>query len=130
MGKHITVQLGEVKLPAVLNDTETARAFAACLPLTLRMSISTVGCCGSLPFSLPHDPARIHRGWVDGDINYNPSGGWLAIFFDDEQNSRRYGDQLTIGCIEGSLEPLHALTGPLDVRIDRVAKDIPAGSRS
>ena len=57
----------------------------------------------------------MHRGWTDGDLNYNPSGGWLAIFFDDERNSMRYGDQLTIGRVDGPLEVLRALDGRLDV---------------
>ena len=118
MGARITVRLGELELPAELNDTETARALAARLPLSLRMGASAVGCCGALPFSLPHDPARVHRGWADGDINYNPSGGWLAVFFDDEKNSRRYGDQLTIGRVRGPLAPLRALAGQLDARFD------------
>lgn len=115
MGRRIAVRLGEVTVRATLNETPAARALAERLPLTLRMCASTVGCCGALPFSLPADPALVHRGWTDGDLNYNPSGGWLAIFFDDERNSMRYGDQLTIGRIDGPLEVLRALDGRLDV---------------
>lgn len=115
MGRRIAVRLGDVTVRALLNDTPAARALAERLPLTLRMCASTVGCCGALPFSLPADPALVHRGWMDGDLNYNPSGGWLAIFFDDERNSMRYGDQLTIGRVDGPLEVLRALDGRLDV---------------
>ena len=115
MGRRIAVRLGEVTVRATLNETPAARALAERLPLTLRMCASTVGCCGALPFSLPTDPALVHRGWTDGDLNYNPSGGWLAIFFDDERNSMRYGDQLTIGRVDGPLEVLRALDGRLDV---------------
>lgn len=115
MGRRIAVRLGDVTVHATLNETPAARALAERLPLVLRMSASTVGCCGALPFSLPADPALVHRGWTDGDLNYNPSGGWLAIFFDDERNSMRYGDQLTIGRVDGPLEVLRALDGRLDV---------------
>lgn len=115
MGRRIAVRLGDVTVRATLNETPAARALAERLPLTLRMCASTVGCCGALPFSLPADPALVHRGWTDGDLNYNPSGGWLAIFFDDERNSMRYGDQLTIGRVDGPLEVLRALDGRLDV---------------
>lgn len=115
MGRRIAVRLGDVTVRATLNETPAARALAERLPLTLRMCASTVGCCGALPFSLPADPALVHRGWTDGDLNYNPSGGWLAIFFDDERSSMRYGDQLTIGRIDGPLEVLRALDGRLDV---------------
>lgn len=115
MGRRIAVRLGDVTVRATLNETPAARALAERLPLTLRMCASTVGCCGALPFSLPVNPALVHRGWTDGDLNYNPSGGWLAIFFDDERNSMRYGDQLTIGRVDGPLEVLRALDGRLDV---------------
>ena len=115
MGRRIAVRLGDVTVHATLNETPAARALAERLPLVLRMCASTVGCCGALPFSLPADPALVHRGWTDGDLNYNPSGGWLAIFFDDERNSMRYGDQLTIGRVDGPLEVLRALDGRLDV---------------
>lgn len=115
MGRRIAVRLGDVTVRATLNETPAARALAERLPLTLRMCASTVGCCGALPFSLPADPALVHRGWTDGDLNYNSSGGWLAIFFDDERNSMRYGDQLTIGRVDGPLEVLRALDGRLDV---------------
>lgn len=115
MGRRIAVRLGDVTVRALLNDTPAASALAEHLPLTLRMCVSTVGCCGALPFSLPADPALVHRGWTDGDLNYNPAGGWLAIFFDDERNSMRYGDQLTIGRVDGPLEVLRALDGRLDV---------------
>lgn len=115
MGRRIAVRLGDVTVRATLNETPAARALAERLPLTLRMCASTVGCCGALPFSLPADPALVHRGWTDGDLNYNPSSGWLAIFFDDERNSMRYGDQLTIGRVDGPLEVLRALDGRLDV---------------
>lgn len=115
MGRRIAVRLGDVTVRATLNETPAARALTERLPLTLRMCASTVGCCGALPFSLPADPALVHRGWTDGDLNYNPSGGWLAIFFDDERNSMRYGDQLTIGRVDGPLEVLRALDGRLDV---------------
>lgn len=115
MGRRIAVRLGDVTVHATLNETPAARALAERLPLVLRMCASTVGCCGALPFSLPADPALVHRGWTDGDLNYNPSGGWLALFFDDERNSMRYGDQLTIGRVDGPLEVLRALDGRLDV---------------
>ena len=117
MGARIDLRLGELVVRAALNDTAAARALAERLPLDLRMCASTVGCCGALPFSLPFDPALVHRGWTDGDVNYNPAGGWLAIFYDDEKNSLRYGDQLTIGRVEGRLDALRALDGRLEARV-------------
>lgn len=121
MAQDIAMHFGDVTVSARLNDTAAAHAFAAVLPVTVRMSASAVGVCGAAPFELPVDPASIHRGWVNGDVNYNPSGGWLAVFFDDEENSLRYGDQLTIGRVAGPLAPLRTLSGTFDVLIEACA---------
>ena len=114
----IVMHFGDVTISAQLNDTAAAHALCTQLPVVIPMSASSVGICGAAPFELPVDSARIHRGWTNGDINYNPGGGWLAVFFDDEENSQRYGDQFTIGHIEGSIEELRRLTGSYDVTIE------------
>ena len=123
MSMRIAMQFGDETVRAVLEDGEPARAFAARLPLTLRMRGSGIDYCARLPFALPYDPAHIHCGWADGDINYCPAGGWLAVLFGDEHNSTRYGGQLTLGRVEGSLDTLRALSGCYDVRIERIDRD-------
>ena len=122
LGERIAMCVGNVTVPMRLGDTPAARALAAHLPLTLRMSVSSVGCCGQLGFSLPHDTADVHPGWSDGDLNYKPEGDWLALFFDDERNSMRYGGQVTLGHAEGPLDALRGLTGTVDVRITRTER--------
>ena len=119
---RVELRIGEVVLPVELNGSTAAQTFAAHLPQTLRMSVSSVGCCGQLPFSLPHDAADVHPGWSDGDLNYKPEGDWLALFFDDERNSARYGGQVTLGHVVGPLDALRGLTGTVDVRIERTER--------
>ena len=48
-------------------------------------------------------------------LNDTPAARALV---DDERNSLRYGDQLTIGRIEGPLDSLRTLDGRLDAVID------------
>ena len=119
---RVELRIGEVAVPVELNGSAAARTLAAQLPQTLPMSASSVGCCGQLPFSLPYDEADIHSGWSDGDLNYKPEGNWLALFFDDERNSARYGGQVTLGHAAGPLEALRGLTGTVDVRIERTER--------
>ena len=114
---RVQLRIGEVTVPVELNGSAAARALAARLPQTLSMGVSCVGCCGQLPFSLPHDAADIHPGWSDGDLNYKPEGDWLALFFDDEKNSARYGGQVTLGHAVGSLDALRGLASSHDVSI-------------
>ena len=105
---RVELRIDEVAVPVELNGSAAARALADRLPQELSMSVSSVGCCGQLSFSLPHDAADVHPGWSDGDLNYKPEGDWLALFFDDERNSARYGGQVTLGHAVG---PLDALRG-------------------
>ncbi|WP_144743802.1 cyclophilin-like fold protein [Enorma burkinafasonensis] len=114
----IELRIGEIMVPIELNGSPAARALAARLPQVLPMSVSSVGCCGQLGFPLPHDAADVHPGWSDGDLNYKPEGDWLALFFDDERNSARYGGQVTLGYAVGPLDMLHGLSGTRDVRIE------------
>ncbi len=108
---RVELRIGEVALPVELNGSDAARALAGRLPQALSMSVSSVGCCGQLSFSLPYDAADIHPGWSDGDLNYKPEGDWLALFFDDEENSTRYGGQVTLGHVVGPLDASRELEG-------------------
>lgn len=115
---RVELRIGEVAVPVELNRSAAAVALAAQFPQVLSMSVSSVGCCGQLGFSLPHDETDVHSGWSDGDLNYKPEGDWLALFFDDEKNSARYGGQVTLGHVDGPLDVLRGLSGTHDVRIE------------
>ena len=115
---RVELRIGEVAVPVELNGSAAARALAARLPQTLSMSVSSVGCCGQLSFSLPHDAADVHPGWSDGDLNYKPEGDWLALFFDDEKNSARYGGQVTLGHVVGLLDALRGLERTCRAKIE------------
>lgn len=114
---QVELRIDGVAVPVELNGSATANVLANHVPLELSMSVSSVGCCGQLPFSLPHDAVDVHPGWSDGDLNYKPEGNWLALFFDDERNSARYGGQVTLGHATGSLDALRKLTGTNDASI-------------
>ena len=120
---RVELRIGEVAVPVELNGSVAARSLAARLPRELCMVVSSVGCCGQLSFSLSHDAADVHPGWSDGDLNYKPEGNWLALFFDDERNSARYGGQITLGHAVGPLDALRDLEGTHDVRIDPKGDD-------
>ena len=120
MATKILMHFGEVSVPGILNDSETSQAFAQHLPTTISVSGTGIDFCGHMGFSLPYQPSQVHHGWKNGDINYNPGGGWFALLFDDEENSQRYGDQINLGRVEGSLDVLHALSGSFHLYIECV----------
>lgn len=119
MGARIQLDFGDVQVPATLNDTDTARVFAQALPLTVQVSGTGIDFCGTLPLDLPYEPDQVGYGWTDGDVNYNPQGGWFALLFADQENSGRYGDQVNLGRVEGPLDALRTLQGSFSLRITR-----------
>lgn len=120
---RVDLYMGTAEVRAHLADSPTARALAARMPLTVRMGVSSVGCCGQLPFSLPCEKGAVHRGWSNGDLNYKPEGDWIALFYGDEENSARYGGQVTLGYAEVEPSALRDLADTVDVRIERADEE-------
>lgn len=115
----IMVRFGGTAIAVELNDTETARAFASHLPTSVRMNDTGADFCGRMPFSLPYEQSQVHSGWTNGDVNYNPGGGWFAMLYDGEEDSSAYGDQVVIGRIIGDgLERIRSLSGSHDIVIE------------
>ena len=71
----------------------------------------------SFPFL---DDAQVGRGWRNGDVNYNPRGGWFAVFFAGEEESQAYDDQLNMGRLaDGAVETLASVS---DVSVVEIRK--------
>lgn len=119
MPEKINLRFGETTVQAELNDTDTARAFAAALPMAIHVSGTGIDFCGRMPVELPYEESQVGRGWVNGDVNYNPGGGWFALLFDDEEGSACYGDQVNMGRVIGPLDVLHELSGSYDLVVER-----------
>ncbi len=114
--RPITLTFGTTVVHGVLNDSKTAQAFAAKLPASIRVNGSGVDFCGPMPFALPYMNDQVHYGWHDGDVNYNPGGGWFAILHSGQQESQSYGDQVVMGRIaDEDLNAVRSLSGSFDV---------------
>lgn len=118
MTARINIYLDGTLIEAELNETKAAQAFAELLPITAQVPGTGIDFCGQAPFTLPYEESRVKHGWRNGDVNFNPGGDWLAILFDDEENSARYGDQVNTGHITNSLDTLHELSGSYNVRME------------
>ena len=78
-GTRIRITAGGVSSEAELNDTQTAQAIAAALPLTAKASIWGDEIYFSIPVSLGEENGR---ATVDmGDLGYWPPGSAFCIFF-------------------------------------------------
>ena len=118
-GTRINLHFGETVIPAILNDSETARALLARLPLTQRMTRYSHDFCGVMESPLPYREDEVHYGWLNGDIDFARDGNYFTILFEYEKNSWQYGHQINIGVLACELSRIASLRGSYDVRIER-----------
>ena len=116
-GTKINMHFGDMVIPGVLNDSETARALIAKLPLTQHVSRYAHDFCGTTE-PLPYKEDDVHYGWLNGDIDYATDAPYFTILFEDEAVSEQYGSQVNIGVITCPLNDIAGLQGSFDVRIE------------
>ncbi|SOC12903.1 hypothetical protein SAMN05877809_106165 [Rhodobacter sp. JA431] len=108
MPTPIQITAGQTVLNAVLNDTTTARALAARLPMTVEGQRAEFDYCCIARTALETNPAELQDGWTNGDLLYG--GGWFAILFAGQEQSKSYRDQMIVGHLEeGELARVRAL---------------------
>ena len=62
----------------------------------------------------------MHNGWTNGDVNYNPRGGWFAVLHSGEEESGIYDDQVVMGRIaDEDLAVVQGLHGSFDLVIEK-----------
>lgn len=116
-GTKINMHFGDTVIPGVLNDSETAKALIAKLPLTQHVSRYAHDFCGTTE-PLPYKEDEVHYGWLNGDIDYATDAPYFTILFEDEAVSEQYGSQVNIGVITCPLKDIAGLQGSYDVRIE------------
>ena len=116
-GTKINMYFGDTLITGVLNDSETAQALIAKLPMTQHMSRYSHDFCG-VTEELPYNEDDVHYGWLNGDIDYALNAPYFTILFEDEDVSEQYGYQVNIGVITCPIADIAALQGSYDVRIE------------
>ena len=122
MPQAIRITVGDVTLAAELNDSETAQAIGAALPLDA--SASRWG--EEFYFTTPVDrneSADARTEMKVGELAYWPPGSAFCIFFGptpvshgDEPRAANPADP--IGMITDDIEPLKAIRGGANVRTE------------
>ena len=112
MTNKITISFGSHSLSALLNDTETAKAILASLPLE-----GVVNRWGEeIYFSIPVDLGEASDARQEmevGELAYWPAGTAFCIFFgrtpvSTDDQPRAFHNVNPFGRIDGDLEPLHS----------------------
>lgn len=113
----ILITIGDTKVMASLDDSETSRDFLSLLPLTIDMTrFYDREYAGSLsPASLSRNGEEIDD-FENGDVTYYVAGNALAIFFDKETESDQ-GGLIRMGKITSDLDILINLPGDTQMTI-------------
>lgn len=118
MSCAVVIKVGDVEIPATLNDTLAGRLLAERLPYSVSGNRSQYDYCCPEDRPLEHDPAELQDGWTNGDLLY--SGGWFAILFAGEEVSKSYTDHMIVGRIdERYLEKVRALGSSISLTMER-----------
>ena len=116
-GTAITLTIGNTVIPAVLNNSVTARDLISRLPLTISLHRYSHDFCGIMSNPLKHDPTDVQHGWKNGDIHFATDGPYFVLFFADEEISKQYGNQVHIGKMNVDLKKLRDLGSDINVKI-------------
>ena len=123
MSRRIRIRCGEVDVTAELDDSATAQAIWAALPLQGSANVWGDEIYFRIPVALAEDDAR---ELVEiGDLGYWPPGSAFCIFFGPTPMSR--GNEVrpaspvnVFGSIEGDAKVFKQVAGGTEVFIDRV----------
>ena len=97
MATPIVLKAEDKIIPATLNETMAAQEFKKRLPFKVSGFRSEVDyCCKAACGRL--DPTETQSGWKNGDISL--AGGWFAVLFDGEEESKNYHGMMVIAHID------------------------------
>ena len=116
VGTQIILTIGDLEIPAVLNDTVAAQSFKELLPFTVTASKGQYDYCG-VGGDIAYDEGETQAGWKNGDIGY--ARGWFALFHSGEEASSSYANEMIIGHIDDSyLDSVRDLPASVEITVE------------
>ena len=117
----ITISSGELSVQAQLNQSPTAEAIIAVLPLTGKASTWGEEIYFEIPVDMPQEPDARTEVEV-GDLGYWPAGSALCIFFgptpvSSGEKPKAYSPVNLIGSVAGDARLFRAVRDGDEIRI-------------
>ena len=116
-GTKIMLTVGAAVIPAVLNDSKSAKALIARLPYMVRLQKYAHDYCGVMRDPLPYDEDDAQSGWLNGDIAFAIDGNYFTILYKDEEVSQQYDGIVTLGVLDAPLSIMDTLETSISVGI-------------
>lgn len=117
-GTKVTLTVGDVVIPATLNDSITAQDLISRLPYTVSLRRYSHDYCGVMSEPLEYREEDVHYGWLNGDIDFARNADYFTILFEDEENSEVHGHQINIGKVDCELSVLKGLDTNIEMVIE------------
>ena len=111
----IKLVINDQTFPAVLNDSQAAQALLKMLPYTITVSQGMHDYCGVMDH-LPYREDDVQSGWFDGDLAFDISGDWFALFLRGANNEARY-QEVNLGQLVNKEDIAKIAQLPLTVNI-------------
>lgn len=113
-GTAVTLTIGDITIPAVLNHTVAAQDLIARMPVTIYVDRGSIDFCGSMDAPLGYVQEDFRNGFEYGDLIWMPDGNWFVIFTDG-RDSRMQREWLVLGHMDDSWEQIKELTGSVEI---------------
>lgn len=115
----VKLVINDQTFPAVLNDSQAAQALINKLPYTITVSQGMHDYCGVMDH-LPYSKDDVQAGWFNGDLTFDISGDWFALFLRGANNDARYRE-VNLGQLvnKEDIARIAQLPATVDITIER-----------
>lgn len=118
-GTPILLTMGELTIPAILNDTSAAQDLLTRLPYTLTVTRGGADIHGELDEPLAYASSDGQQAWQAGDLLWSPESNRFA-FFTDEAEDRGDGSWIVLGHMDETWEQVRDWQDAMDITISRL----------
>ncbi|HJI74294.1 MAG TPA: cyclophilin-like fold protein [Veillonellaceae bacterium] len=106
------------QMHAWLNDSVPAKSLLSQLPMTVKINDSGNDFCGD-NINVQYSEKDVQNGYRNGDIAFWPPAHNFVIFKNGEEQSSGIGDLVILGHIDEPQSALDALSGTLEVKVEK-----------
>ena len=117
-GTKIQLVVGDTVIPAMLNDSKSAKELIARLPYTVRLQKYAHDYCGVMDKALPYDKQDMRKGWLNGDIAFAVDGSYFTILYKDEAISEQFDGIVNMGVLKAPLSVMDSLDSAISLKIE------------
>lgn len=115
-GTPVVLTIGDLVIPAVMNNTVAAQDLLSRLPYRVTVNRGSIDFCGDIGEPLNYEDGDYQRGWEYGDFMWMPDGNWF-VFFTDGMEERKDREWIVLGHMDEVWEQTKEMQGSIEIEI-------------